>query len=296
MNRSGEIVVIINPGSGTAGAKDLVTRLEDVFRRAGVNAAIVSIPPGERIESVVRSALDRKPVAIVAGGGDGTVNAVASALVGTETALGVLPLGTLNHFAKAIGIPATVEDAADVVVAGRTRQVDVGEVNGRIFLNNSSLGLYPQMVKSRQQHQKLGWGKWPSFAWALVTVLRRHPFLQLQLDADGKKVNRRTPLVFIGNNKYQLEGLRLGERERLDGGELGLCITRGQGRRGLLRLAMDALLHRLRKGQDLDAIMLKECRVDSHQKRLEVAIDGEVAWMDLPLHYRVRPLALKVLA
>jgi diacylglycerol kinase family enzyme len=231
----------------------------------------------------------------VAGGGDGTVNAVASVLVGTETSLGVLPLGTFNHFAKAIGIPATLEEAADVVMADRVRQVDVGEVNGRIFLNNSSLGLYPNVVHSRQQQQKLGWGKWPSFAWALVTVLRRHPFLQLQFDADGTKVSRRTPLVFIGNNKYHLEGLKLGERDRLDGGELSLCITRDRGRLALIRLALDAILHRLRKGQDLDVMMLQDCQVDSHHRKLEVAIDGEVFWMNTPLRYRARPLALNVL-
>lgn len=296
MSGNSEIVVLINASSGAGTSADVVAKLEDIFGRAGVNACVSVLVSGENLDVAARRALARNPLAIVAGGGDGTVNAVASALVGTETALGVLPLGTLNHFAKAIGIPMSVEEAANVIVAGRVRRVDVGEVNGRIFLNNSSLGLYPQLVRSREQQQRLGRGKWPAFAWALVTVLRRHPFLHLQLDVDGKTVSRRTPFVFIGNNAYQLEGLELGKRDRLDGAKLSLCIPRHGGRLGLLRLAMDALLRRLRRGQDLDAILLEEFRVASHHGRLEVAIDGELAWMDVPLHYRIRPRTLGVLA
>lgn len=296
MSRNAEVVVFINSTSGGGISADVVTRLQDIFRRAGVDASMSVLSPGERIDAAAHRAQTRNPRAIVAGGGDGTVNAVASVVVGTETALGVLPLGTLNHFAKAMGIPAAIEDAANVVIAGRTRKVDVGEVNGRLFLNNSSLGLYPKLVRSRQQQQALGRGKWPAFAWALVTVLRRHPFLHLQLDVDGKNVSRRTPLVFMGNNKYHLEGLAIGKRDSLDGGKLSLCMPREAGRLGLLRLAVDALLHRLRKGQDLEAMMIEECRIDSHHSSLEVAIDGEVVWIDVPLHYRIRPLALSVLA
>lgn len=290
-----EVAVLVNATSGAGAAAD-VAQLEALFRRAGVRVAIAVLAGGESIEAAARRALESNPRAIVAGGGDGTVNAVASVLVGTQTPLGILPLGTLNHFAKALGIPPAVEEAAQVVLAGRVRRVDVGEVNGRVFVNNSSLGLYPQLVRSRQQQQRLGRGKWPAFAWALVAVLRRHPFLHLQLEVGGKMVSRRTPLVFIGNNEYQLEGLKLGERERLDGGKLCLCITRHTGRLGLIRLAGDALLHRLRKGRELEVMMLEECQISSHHRGLEVATDGEVSWLDAPLHYRVRPLALRVLA
>lgn len=296
MSANAEVAVIVNATSGIGTSADVVLRLEDIFRRAGVKANISVLARGESIEAAARRSLAGNPRAIVAGGGDGTVNAVASVLVGTETALGILPLGTLNHFAKALGIPLAVEDAAHVVLAGRVHKVDLGEVNGRIFVNNSSLGLYPQVVRKRQQQQRLGRGKWPAFAWALATVLRRHPFLHLQLEIGGKMVSRRTPLVFIGNNQYHLEGLRLGERERLDEGRLFLCITRKRGRLGLLRLALNALLHRLRNGQDLEVMLLEECHIASHHRRLEVATDGEVLWLDAPLQYRVRPLALRVLA
>jgi diacylglycerol kinase family enzyme len=296
MSLNAEVHVLVNAASGAGASTDVVIQLEDIFRRNGVKANIVVLSAGESIEAAARRLLAGNPRAIVAGGGDGTVNAVASVLVGTQTALGLLPLGTLNHFAKDLGIPLSVEDAAKVVVAGRVRKVDVGEVNGRFFVNNSSLGLYPQLVRSRQQQQRLGRGKWPAFAWALATVLRRHPFLHLQLEIDGKKVSLRTPLVFIGNNRYHLEGLKLGERDRLDGGKLSLCILRRKSRLGLLQLALNALLHRLRKGQDLETMMLDECQIDSHRSRLHVATDGEVSSMDAPLHYRVRPRALGVLA
>lgn len=296
MSANAEVAVLVNATSGAGASADVVVRLEDIFRGAGVKANIAVLSAGESIAAAARRLQAGNPRAIVAGGGDGTVNAVASVLVGTETALGLLPLGTLNHFAKALGIPMEIEGAAKVVIAGRVRKVDVGEVNGRVFLNNSSLGLYPQLVRSRQEQQRLGRGKWPAFAWALATVLRRHPFLHLQLEIDGKMVTRRTPLVFIGNNRYHLEGLKIGDRDRLDGGKLSLCILRHNGRLGLLRLGLNALLHRLRNGQDLETMMLDECHIASHRGRLHVATDGEVSSIDIPLRYRVRPLALGVLA
>src|SRR5581483_6186931 len=123
-----------------------------------------------------------KPPVIVAAGGDGTLNAVASALVGTDIALGVLPMGTLNHFAKDLKIPLDVAHAARAIAEGHTKTVDVGVVNGRIFVNNSSLGLYPHIVRARELKQhRPGWGKWTALVWATWLVLRRSPFLRLRL-------------------------------------------------------------------------------------------------------------------
>ena len=168
------------------------------------------------MDSARRAAVDGC-ARVVAGGGDGTISTVAALLAGTDKALAVLPLGTLNHFAKDLGLPLELEAAARVAATGRVVRVDVGEVNGRVFINNSSIGLYPRLVRRRQQQQdRLGRGKWAAFLFAGLSVLRRYPFLDVRLEADGRTFSRRTPFVFVGNNDYLMDGLQIGARARLD--------------------------------------------------------------------------------
>ena len=232
----------------------------------------------------------------MAGGGDGTLSAIASQLAGTGIALGVLPLGTFNHFAKDLNIPLNLDEAVRVIAAGHSTAVDVGEVNGRIFLNNSGLGLYPDIVRHRDRQQRtLGRSKWHAMAWAAWSLLRRYPFVQVRLVIDGEARCWRTPFVFVGNNEYTMEGLRIGGRERLDAGRLCLYIAHRPGRLGLLRLALHALFGRLRQASDFDALSATELVIETRRKRLYVATDGEVWPMTTPLRYRVRPGALRVI-
>jgi diacylglycerol kinase family enzyme len=236
------------------------------------------------------------PDVIVAAGGDGTVSSVAAALVGTPIVLGVLPLGTLNHFAKDLGIPADLAEAVAVLVDGRAAPVDVGDVNGRIFVNNSSLGLYPDIVRDRERQQKrLGRGKWPALLWASIAALRRYPFLGVSLVVDGKAVSRRTPFVFVGNNEYLMEGFAIGAREGMEDGLLSLYVAQRPGRWRLLLLVLRALVGRLRQARDFDAMLASEITVQSRRKRLRVATDGEVTVMKPPLEYRIRPASLIVM-
>lgn len=217
-------------------------------------------------------------------------------LVGTDAALGVLPLGTLNHFAKDLRIPTDLEAAAQTILDGSVASVDVGEVNGRVFLNNSSLGLYPQIVRYRMiQQARLGIGKWPAFVWAAFMVFRRYPFLSLRLIVEGKEIRRSTPFVFIGNNEYEIERLDIGTRACLNAGLLSLYWTRRTGRLGLLGLAVRALLGRLREADDFEALCTSEAWIEARRPRLRVAKDGEVSMLNTPLHYRIRHKALRVI-
>ena len=237
-----------------------------------------------------------KPHAVIAAGGDGTVSAVASVLVDSGTRFGVVPAGTLNHFAKALGIPMEL-DAALAIAAGDTvRTVDVGEVNGRIFVNNSSIGLYPSIVvsRTRQQH-RLGRGKWPAFAWAMIAALRRYPFVFVRLSTGKDELVRRTPFVFIGNNEYRMEGFAIGERAALDRGQLSLYVAQRPGRLRLVLLALRAVFGRLLQARDFDAMLANDIVVESRHHRLRVATDGEVTVMVPPLHYRIRPRSLAVM-
>lgn len=262
----------------------------------GLDADITLAQSGaEMIATAERALRDSAPI-VVAGGGDGTINAVASVVVGSGTPFGVLPLGTLNHFAKDLNIPLELDAAIANVAQGVPHQVDVGEVNGRIFLNNSSLGLYPDIVRDREKQQRrLGRGKWLAFSWALVAALRRYPFLSVQLTLNDAVHARRTPFVFIGNNEYMMEGLNIGERERLDGGQLSLYVAQRPGRLGLLKLALHALFGKLSQAKDFDVLTATDLEVATHHRRLRVATDGEVTIMNTPLQYRIRKAALAVL-
>jgi len=290
------IVVIVNAGSGGGNDRDLVDRLAGHFKAAGLHAEIELAHGGDEIITAVGNAVARRPPLIVAGGGDGTVSTVAAALVDTGIIFGVLPLGTLNHFAKDLGIPLELADAVAVLAHGEAGRVDVGEVNGRIFVNNSSLGLYPDIVHDRERQQKrLRRGKWPAFVWATLSALRRYPFLVVALVVDGKEVLRKTPFVFIGNNEYRMEGFAIGERSGLEDGRLSLYVAQRPGRWRLLQLALRALTGKLRQARDFDAVVATDIVVQSKKKRLRVATDGEVTVMTPPLHYRVRAASLIVM-
>jgi diacylglycerol kinase family enzyme len=290
-----KVVVVLNAGSG-AGGNDatLADRIGTLFELAGARVE-VRLAHGHELAEVVEEAIASAPDVIVAGGGDGTVSSVGAALAGRPIALGVLPLGTLNHFAKDMRLPLDLEGAVARIATGPLVQVDVGEVNGRVFLNNSSLGLYPDIVRDRERQQKrLGRGKWPALAWASLVALRRFAFMSVRLSVDGSERRRRTPFVFIGNNAYQMEGFAIGERQRLDAGCLSLYVAHRAGRLRLLQLALRALVGRLQQARDFDAILASAIVVESRHRRLRVATDGEITVMTPPLVYRTRPAALRV--
>ena len=288
--------IIINATSGANDKERAREHLCEIFAARGLDARITLAQSGAEIVELARRAAREDCDTIVAGGGDGTINAVASALVGTNKRLGVLPLGTLNHFAKDLKIPLELEEAASTILDGQVARVDVGEVNGRIFLNNSSLGLYPSIVRQREkQQERLGRGKWPAFIWATLSVLRRYPFMTVRLSTDKEELLRRTPFVFVGNNEYQMESFNVGARSCLDAGQLSLYTAHRTGRLGLLRFAVRALFGGLRDERDFDAMCTKEVWIETRRKRLRVATDGEVTVMNTPLHYRVLPGALRVI-
>lgn len=290
-----QIIVIINAKAGLGYCGGWRAALAEKFAALGVAADITLAQSGAEMIARAERAVKEGAATVVAGGGDGSINAVAAVLAGTPVRLGVLPLGTLNHFAKDLKIPLELDEAVANAVQGVAARVDVGEVNGRIFLNNSSLGIYPDIVRDREQQQRhLGRGKWPAFGWALLTALRRFPFLSVRLRINGEEHLRRTPFVFIGNNEY-LQGLTLGARERLDTGRLCLYVAQKPTRLGLLRYAVHALLGRLREARDFDVLSAPSLDIETRHQRVRVATDGEVTLMQPPLCYRSRAAALTVI-
>jgi diacylglycerol kinase family enzyme len=289
------ITVIVNASSGTHGGANAPADLENRFKAMGVEAEI-RLTQSAEVVSEVRRALIGKPKAIVVGGGDGTLNAAASALIGNDAALGILPLGTLNHLAKDLDIPLDLEAAVRNIANGHIRKMDVGVINDRFFLNNSSLGLYPEAVAGRDAlQQRLGRGKWLALFSAAAAVFRRYPFLNVRIEVGGKELVRRTPFVFIGNNQYDMEGFSIGKRERLDGAVLSLYVANRTGRLGLIHLAIRSLFKRLRQAKDFDMVSAEVIQVETRHESVRVAIDGELCLIRAPLNYRVLPAALSVI-
>ena len=292
------IKIILSAGAGTVAGGDnqkICELLARIFSENQIDADISLAQSGAEVTQLAQDAARGPYKVMVAAGGDGTVNSVAAAAVDGGKILGVLPLGTLNHFARDLKIPSELEAAAQTIVAGHTTDVDVAEVNNRIFVNNSSLGLYPTIVRERQKRERLGFRKWPAFFWAAIQALRRYPFLDVQLRVNGDLLDRLTPFVFVGNNEYAMDLFNIGLRERLDRGVLSIYITHRTSRLKLIRLALRAVFGSLRDDKDFLALASDEVKIQTGRKRLRVAFDGEVDVMETPLQYRVRPGALRVI-
>jgi diacylglycerol kinase family enzyme len=285
--------------NGTAGggrSQAEIDGLRRAFDEAGLDAQIRQLEPGEELREVAREALRERPPVLVAAGGDGTISALADVVRGSDTALGVLPIGTLNHFAKDAGIPLEPVEAARAIAQGRRVSVDVGEVNGRCFLNNVSLGIYPKIVRERtQQQRRFGHSKRTAMLWATLAVLHRSPLVELRLELEDRVHDCLSPFVFVGNNDYTLEGFEIGTRARLDAGMLKVYTTRRCTAGGLAGLALRALFGRLRQADDFMESAVRSLRVESRRRRLLVAIDGEVRIMDTPLEFRMQPRSLHVM-
>jgi diacylglycerol kinase family enzyme len=290
-----DVAVILNPGSGSARGDYTASRLIELFAARGREATILAADPRRSVADQARRAVEEGCRVAVAAGGDGTVNAVAGAVAGTRIPLGVLPVGTLNHFAKDLGLPLDLEEAVRVIAEGAVRQVDVAEVNGRVFVNNSSLGVYPRIVALRQRAGATGWSKWLAAAWATVAVLRRRPFMAVRIQIADEAVVRRTPFVFVGNNEYRMAGLDAGSRESLTRGRLALYVMHATKRRSLLLLGWRVVLRGGDQVEELDCFQVEEAVIET-RRRVAVALDGEVVQLDPPLTYRIRPLDLHVLA
>ncbi len=289
--------VFLNSKSGAGEATP--ERLKELFGAAGVEATITAVKAGVDPGSFAGS--DAADVAWVAGGGDGTVRAVAEAAVLGGRAFGVLALGTLNHFARDLDLPLELDAAVAGIAQDGTTAVDVGEVRcakgkALTFVNNSSLGAYPAMVMERERMKKAGRNKWASLLVASVKAFVRFRCMTVTFDVDGKSRSCKTPFLFVGNNEYCLDGARLGKRERLDRGELCMYLAPGATRATMLRFMAAAAVGKLKDLPEFVEYRTTAFTVNAkRRKRLRVSLDGEVRRLAGPLSYGIRAGALRVL-
>ncbi|MDQ3369112.1 MAG: diacylglycerol kinase family lipid kinase [Myxococcota bacterium] len=294
-----KVTVIVNAGAGSVGSEQCEQRVREIreaLTSVGIDSEVTLCEPAQ-LTATARRLASTEIDAVVAAGGDGTVSSIASGLVGTEMPLAVLPLGTLNHFARDIGMPSgDLAVAAQAIRDGVTQAIDVGEVNGHLFINNSSIGLYPEAVRVRDIERKVsGRRKWTAMLVAATRVLRRFPLLAVCVSTPENSLVTKTPFVFIGNNEYSTDMLTLGKRPALDRGHLSLYTVRCRGRLHLFYLLMRALFGKIAAVRDFETEQVTQISVMLRRRQLMVALDGEIKRLDSPLKYRVRPGALRVI-
>lgn len=289
------IEVIINAGSGSVLEGETDKTLTERFIALGVKANVHLAEGGEEIIELAKKAAAGDCEIIVAGGGDGTISAVAAEIYDSGKTLGVLPLGTLNNFSKDLGIPQDLKEAIRIIVAGHTETIDIAQVNERVFINNSSIGLYPRIVRNREKQQRLGHGKWRAAAWATLRMFRLSPFLKVRIEVDGKSFLRKTPFVFVGNNQYEMELYNVGRRPKLDGGQLSVYFLHRGGRWGVIMLLFHTLTGRVKQWRDFEEVLTDSVTIQTRKRLMHVAFDGEVSVLETPLQYTIMPKALRVL-
>jgi len=289
--------VLLNRGGGAVAADtEIADKVADALAEAGVEAEVELIEGGDCAVRC-RAIAERGDRLVIVGGGDGTVSAAASVLVGTDTRLGILPLGTLNHFARDLGIPADLAEAAQLIAAGSERRVDVAEMNELMFINNSAIGLYPLMVVDRDlQRRRLGRSKRLAMIVASLRTLARFNHQRLSLTVNDEQARVDTPLLFVGNNDYRIDLGAPGQRESLDDGQLCVMVMRKKTRSGLIAASIRALFNRSRPDDMAYLDGVERLRVDSRRSQLTVSLDGEVVRATAPLDYRICKKALTVIA
>ena len=299
MNR---ILVLVNPSAGTiARAADPQAELDRVraaFAKVTPRPEIVIAPPQELIERAKTAARERAYDAVIAGGGDGTLNAIAAGLLDSTIAFGVLALGTHNHFAKELNVPLDVDQAVPALVRGTMEDLPVGEVNGRIFLNFTSLGLHVEIVEERDAQQETkGRSKWLAMVNATVRKISDPPLLWVKIVAGegGRAITRVTPSVIVCNNPYQMKVFGVEDASVTDRSILNVYIAKETRPMGLVRLLVRAAVGRLDEASNFEVLPMREFALFT-RRGVRLSIDGElIDDVRPPFRFRVRMTGLKVL-
>ena len=277
--------LFFNPSSGVK-SLDFLQDANDFER--------VPIHPGIDVPALVRGRMRSGTDLFVAAGGDGTINTVLQGLVGTDAALAVIPAGTFNHFARDLGIPLDHREALDVALNGATRQIDVGRVNERYFVNNISLGLYPEMVARREERGR-DYPRWKARLYAGFATLQKYPHVTVILESEHHQEVVRTHMLLVSNNVYDLSRIGIeAPRDRLTEGRLSVYWLPHLRRIALMKFVAHYLAGRVRQAPGFRSFRTVRMRVQSSRPRLHLGIDGEVATMETPLIVTMVPSSLLV--
>lgn len=294
-------VFILNPGSGGQSTEALREAIASVCEAAGRAYEIVEPPKGEVVAACQRAARRAQDTGavLVAAGGDGTISSAAQAALAQGCVLGVIAQGTFNFFAREHGLPEEPAEALQLLLDARPQPVNVGLVNGRVFLVNASLGFYPQLLEDREELKlRLGRRRWVAMLAGLMTLLRWQRQLDLEVELDGVLRRLRTPTLFVANSRMQLEriGIEPGLTQAMGQGALVGLAPRPAGPWGKWRLLWRGLVGSLGDSTEVDSFALRSLTVMTRRARvLRVATDGEVVKMVTPLRFALAPQPLLLL-
>ena len=294
-------IIVLNCGSGNGQAEALEDLIERVLGGAGRQFELLRVSAGNELLSTARAAVEKAQGyggIVVAAGGDGTMNAVAQAVLGNGVLMGVIPRGTFNYFGRNLGISQDAELALQTLLNAEVKEVQAGLLNEHLFLVNASIGLYPQLLEDREVYkQRFGRSRGVALWSALATLLSVPRQLNMMLSLDGEQRYLRSPSLLIANNELQMEHVGIHEFFELRNDQLVALVPRPISTLALYGLLLRGLAGLLGEAENITSFGFKEMtvRVGKGRKRLKVALDGEILWLLSPLKFRTAPQKLSLL-
>jgi YegS/Rv2252/BmrU family lipid kinase len=285
--------LFFNPSSGAKLPEAERTALQDAATAAGLE--VIRLTKDVNITETIRDRMRRGLRLFVAAGGDGTINHVMQPLVHADGAtLGVIPVGTYNHFAKDLGIPLPWREALEVVLTGTTRQIDAARVNDRFFVNNVSMGLYPELVAKREERGR-DYPRWKARLWAAYTTLQKFPHVTFTLETEHHEEVIRTQVLMISNNTYDLSRMGIeAPRNTLSEGRLSIYWLPHISRLALMKFGAHYLAGRVRTAPGFRSFRTSRMKLQSRKRAVHLGIDGEVMTMPTPIVITIVPQGLLV--
>lgn len=294
------LFIVFNGGSGSDDAAETRRRIEERLGQAGRAYTIFPVDRPRQLPQIAGIAVERARQAngiVVAAGGDGTLNAVAAVVLPTGLPFGILPRGTFNYFGRTYGISRETDEAVDSLLDARIEPVQVGLLEGKPFLVNASLGLYPQLLEDREAYkQMLGRRRWVALLSAIITLMRAPAQLTLDLHSHGQHQALKTPTLVVGNNSLQLEQIGIPEVAHLEENRLVAMAVKPVGTLALYGLLLMGAMGRLGDASRVVSFSFETLTVHVRgRRRIKVAMDGEISWARTPLEFSVAPQRLQLL-
>jgi diacylglycerol kinase family enzyme len=294
------LMFVMNAGSGHNDATATCKTIEEILMREGRTHRINFIEDASRLGEIAKQTVEEAKACggiVVAVGGDGTINAVANAVLGSGCPFGVLPQGTFNYFGRTHGISENIEESLNALLIAQPQPVQAGLLNGRLFLVNASVGLYPKLLEDREAFkQQYGRSRLIALWSGLVTLFHHHRQLRITLEQCGETTKLRTPTLFIGNNPLQMEQIGIPLAEDIKEGRLAAIAVKPVGVLSMLWLVIRGALGKLGNAENVISFSFRQLVVKPsslyRSRRVKAAIDGETIWVNAPLEFKVSPVPL----